>query len=180
MFTQYGCFLRSVRSDSTGSSTQLLYLTDGTMMIRVWADRKAYFLPLVVVMRACSPTVTDEEIYTRIVADVPEDDTYIRERLTLLLAQGRSAKLLDHVSCLAYIGAEMRRNFRWLPRTASASEVGQYFVDKFILVHLSRGHDKVLLLCTMARKLFALVRGKVRSDNMDVLGSQVRCVCVCV
>lgn len=172
MFTKYGCFVRSLRSDSTGSSTQLLYLSDGTMMVRVWADRRPYFLPLVAVMRACSAAVTDKEIFSRIVADEPEDDTYTRERLTLLLAQGRTAKLVDHEACLAFLGAETRRFFRWLPHTFTASQVGQYFIDKFILVHLRTGHDKVLLLCHMARKLLALVRGRILSDNLDVLGAQ--------
>lgn len=172
MFTQYGCLMRSLRSDLTGSSLQLLYLTDGTMMVRVWADRKAYFLPLVTLMRACSPKATDAEIYQRIVGDVPEDDIYIRERLTLLLAQGRSANLISHESCVDYIGNEMRRQLSWLSNTLTGAQVGQYFIRKFILVHLSDGYDKVLMLCLMARKLFALVRGKIRGDNMDVLGSQ--------
>ncbi len=76
------------------------------------------------------------------------------------------------MSCLHYLGVELRRQFAWLPNDMSARDVGKYFLRKFVLVHLRSGYDKALLLCFMARKLFALVRGQVRPDNMDVLGAQ--------
>jgi DNA-directed RNA polymerase I subunit RPA2 len=51
MYTRFGIFMRSVRDDGTGSSFQLLYLTDGTVMVRTWIQRRGFFLPLAVLMR---------------------------------------------------------------------------------------------------------------------------------
>ncbi len=64
-------------------------------MARVWADRRAYFLPLAVLLRACSKKATDEEIYLRIVADVPD------EVLGRLRSERELLSFVFFVPCLA-------------------------------------------------------------------------------
>lgn len=172
MFTRFGCVMRSVREDGTGASLQQLYLNDGTIMIRIWISRRGYFLPLAVVLRACSDRATDKEIYDRVRGDADDKDVFVLERLMALLDQGREKGLVDHLSCLRLLGAEFRLALPWLSREKTDEEVGRYFLDRFILVHLKDGHEKMLMLTHMARRLFALVRGEVKPDNLDALSNQ--------
>jgi DNA-directed RNA polymerase I subunit RPA2 len=167
MFTKFGVVLRSVRDDGTGSSMQLLYLTDGTVMVRTWIQRRAFFLPLAVLMRACSPLASDEEIFNRVRGDASDNDTFVLERLAALLNQGREKGLVDHESCLLLLGSESKQALSWLSQSMSLREVGSYFLQHFILVHITDGHQRMLLLAHMVRKLFALVRGDCQSDNLD-------------
>ena len=171
-YTKYGCFFRSVRADGSGTSLQALYLSDGTIMSRLWINRKPFFIPLAVLMRACMPNVSDKEIYDRIKGDAEENDTFVLERLAALLNQGRKQGLLDQDSCLSLIGNEFRSTLSWLSQKLTPKEVGLYFMKKFILIHLDDGHEKLIMLCHMARKLYSLVRGYIREDNLDVLGAQ--------
>jgi DNA-directed RNA polymerase I subunit RPA2 len=39
-YTKYGCMMRSVRDDGSGSSLQLLYRSEGTVMCRMWINRR--------------------------------------------------------------------------------------------------------------------------------------------
>ena len=172
MYTKYGAFLRSVRNDGTGTSFQLLYLTDGTIMVRTWIQRRPFLLPLMVVMRACSPLATDEEIFNRIRGSAADNDTFVLERATALLDQGREKGLIDHLSCLKLLGSELRNVINWLPRDSTPEVVGETFLREFICVHLEDGFERVLMLAHMARKVYALVRGEVVADNLDVASNQ--------
>jgi hypothetical protein len=110
MYTRFGIFMRSVRDDGTGASFQLLYLTDGSVVVRTWIQRRGFFLPLAVLMRACSPLATDEELFARVRGDADDSDTFVMERLAALLSQGRDKGLHDHESCLLLLGQEFRKS----------------------------------------------------------------------
>ena len=172
MFSRHGIFMRSVREDGTGASMQLLYLTDGTVMVRTWIQRRAFFLPLAVLMRACSPLASDEEIFRRVRGDADDNDTFVLERLAALLNQGRDKGLVDHESCLLLLGSEFRNALNWLSQDMPLREVGKYFLERFILVHIKDGHERMLMLAHMTTKLFSLVRGEVQADNLDALHTQ--------
>ncbi len=167
MFTKFGVFIRSVRDDGTGASMQLLYLSDGTVVCRTWIQRRAFFLPLAVLMRACSSLASDEELFSRIRGDASDNDTFVMERLAALLNQGRDKGLVDHESCLLLLGSEFRQALSWLSQDMPLRDVGSYFLENFILVHIKDGHERMLMLAHMVRKLFALVRGDCQPDNLD-------------
>ena len=118
------------------------------------------------------------------------------ERLAALLNQGRDKGLVDHESCLLLLGQEFKKGeegkslialrklclqkkiigsaLSWLSSSLSLREVGQYFLENFILVHIKDGHERMLMLAHMARKLFALVCWENISPSFLVLTLDTR------
>lgn len=54
-----------------------------------------------------------------------------------------------------------------MPSDLSDIEVGNFFIKRYICVHVSSYTDKFNTLCVMIEKLYALVAGECEFDNLD-------------
>ena len=54
-----------------------------------------------------------------------------------------------------------------VPSTYTDIEVGEFFIDRHIFVHVKNKKDKFNSLCLMIEKLYAVVAGECELDNLD-------------
>ena len=106
-FTEFGISYKDRRPDCRTQTIVLHALKDGSCMVRMLIEKKEYFLPLCLVLHALCPT-TDREIYTRIVDSEDESESYIIERVQMMLKDYHNMQLHTSADALAYIGSSFR------------------------------------------------------------------------
>lgn len=66
------CTSRCVRRDETSATVRCHYLRDGTASFAFTIARAEYFVPVGVLLK-CFLEVSDRELYTRLIALIPQD-----------------------------------------------------------------------------------------------------------
>ncbi len=165
-YSPYGVAIRSSRwtDDCSSISNTLHYLTSGGATLRFSVRKQEFLVPVVVILRALTNT-TDAAIYSKIVAG-DESNTFVTDRVTLLLHDAKQFNLYTSEECLAYIGARFRNIASRLEHNHDV-EVGQFIIDEFIMVHLRTNEAKSDALILMLRKLYCFVQGSCGADNAD-------------
>jgi DNA-directed RNA polymerase I subunit RPA2 len=163
-YSTYGCTIRSARPDQTTLTNTIHYLNDGNVMFRFAWRKQEYLLPAMLVFRAlldCS----DKEIFDALCqGDVK--NTFLTDRIELLLRSFKIYSLATRDQCLSYIGEKFRVSMG-LDDDLTDREVGLALLKKLIFVHLNDDRDKFNLLVFMIRKLYSLVSGECCADNPD-------------
>lgn len=169
MYTPLGVQMKCVRPDMSSVTLTLHYLRDGRCNLR-WSIRKQEFLvPVVLILKALKNT-TDREIYEGLIRSDPSN-TFLSDRLELLLKESKQMHLHTSVECLSYLGARFRILLD-LPDRVSDVEAGRVLLDRFILVHLTDNNAKYNVLLEMMKKLYMLSDEVIRPDNADSLMNQ--------
>lgn len=163
-YTNFGVMIRCVRPDQTSHTVTIHYLNDGNTTLRFVYRKQEYMLPLVMVLKALIDT-TDKEIYASIVQGDYEN-TFVTDRVELMLRGFKRYSLYTREQCLAFIGSKFRVVLN-LPDDTNDAECGERLLKKVLLVHLSHNRDKFNLLIFMIQKLYALVSGECAPDNPD-------------
>ncbi|KAI9303075.1 hypothetical protein BJ944DRAFT_166080 [Cunninghamella echinulata] len=163
-YSIYGCAIRCSRRDQTTHTNTVHYLEDGNAMFRFAWRKQEYMVPVVLILK-CLIDTSDKEIFDALCqGDI--NNTFLTDRVELLLRSFKMYSLYTRDACLAYIG-EKFRVIMGLAEDLSDIEVGKELIRKIILVHLDSFHDKFNLLIYMIRKLYALVSGACCADNPD-------------
>lgn len=161
--------IRCVRDDQCAITLTLHYLTDGTATVRFSVRKQEFFIPVVLVLKALRST-TDREIYERAVAG-DKSNTFLSDRIELMLQSGKSYSLHTRDEVLAYLGHRFRVVLD-LPDRMSDKAAGAELLRRYVLIHLDNASDKFELLLLMLRKLYGFVSGTVVEDNADALMNQ--------
>lgn len=142
--------------------------------------KKLYLVPAMMIMKALVET-NDREVYEGLVGLAGlkrADNTFLTDRVELLLQSYKSYGLYTKSKTRAYLGEKFRIALG-LPDTLSHYEAGTEFLRKVILVHLGnvnvteeQDNDKFKMLLFMTRKLYALVAGDSAPDNPDAVSNQ--------
>jgi hypothetical protein len=176
LYSNKGVVIRCVRPDQSGITLTLHYLTDGSATVRFALRRQEFFLPVVMVLKALVPA-SDREIYERLCAGEGGSNTYLSDRVLLLLRDAKRYEGALHSvgSTRAFLGARFRAVLD-MPPGLTDEQAGKALLDRYVLVHLgtdgSGCWDKFNLLVLMLRKLYGFVRGDVAEDNADSLSNQ--------
>ncbi len=142
-YSQYGCQIRCVRPDQTACTNTLHYLTTGGATLRFAWRKNEYMIPLVLVLKALTDA-SDREIFEGIVQG-EHDNTFLTDRVELLLRSAKTWGLHSGVDCLAYLG-EKFRVVLGCPEDWPHHMVGNYLLRRVVLVHLPKPRDKFALL----------------------------------
>ena len=161
-YTQYGVSIRSVRPDQTSHSNTLHYLSDGGVTMRFSWRKNEYMIPVVMVLKALI-SASDKEIFAGIMQN-DFDNTFLTDRVELLLRGFKSYNLFTGRQSLEFLGDKFRIVLG-CPEDWSNAAVGQFLLDRIIIVHIKSPTDKFNLF--MIRKLYALVEGECCADNPD-------------
>jgi DNA-directed RNA polymerase I subunit RPA2 len=94
--------IRCVRPDQSSHSISIHYLNDGNCTVRFSYRKQEYMIPLVMVLKALVPT-TDKEIYDSIVQE-DDNNTFVTDRVELMLRAMKRYALYTQDQCLAFIG----------------------------------------------------------------------------
>ncbi|CUM64158.1 uncharacterized protein PRCAT00001750001 [Priceomyces carsonii] len=163
-YTKFGIQIRCVRPDQSSQTNVLHYLSDGNVTFRFSWRKNEYLVPVMMILKALMET-SDREIFDGIVgADV--SNSFLTDRLELLLRTYKKYNLYSRKETLAYLGDKFRVVFGATP-DVSDIEVGEEFLRKIVLVHLGKNSDKFRMLLFMIRKLYSLVAGDCAPDNPD-------------
>lgn len=172
--------MRSVRPDETSQTNVLHYLSDGNVTFRFSWRKNEYLVPVMMIMKALVET-NDREIFEGLVGEASSkgtENTFLTDRVELLLRTYKSYGLYSKTKTRAYLG-EKFRVVLGVPDTMSHYEVGTEFLRRVVLVHLGNVNvteeqdaDKFKMLLFMIRKLYALVAGDCTVDNPDAVQNQ--------
>lgn len=179
-YTKYGIQIRSVRPDQTSQTNVLHYLSDGNVTFRFSWRKNEYLVPAMMILQALVET-NDREIFEGIVGNASSkgvENTFVTDRVELLLRTYKGYKLRGRASSRAYLG-EKFKPVLGVPLDMSNEAAGTEFLRKVVLPHLgnqnvteSHNYDKFRMIMFMIRKLYALVAGDCAPDNPDAVSNQ--------
>ncbi|CAI5760164.1 unnamed protein product [Candida verbasci] len=168
-YTKFGIQIRCVRPDQSSQTNVLHYLNDGNVTFRFSWRKNEYLIPVMMIFKALIET-NDREIFDGIVGD-ETNNSFLTDRLELLLRSYKTYQLNGQQETLAYLGDKFRVVFGATPDITDI-EVGKEVLQRIVLVHLKNNKDKFRMLLFMIRKLYALVAGDCSPDNPDATQHQ--------
>lgn len=166
LYTEYGCLMRCVHPDQSAQTVVLHYLSDGLCVLGFSLRKQQYLIPAMLLLRALSDA-TDREIYDAIVQGNTKN-SFLVERVEILLSQYHAERLFTRNDCLAYLGSKFRVVLG-VPKRFSDVEAGRVLLRKVIFVHIAEDQlmAKFHVLAAMVQKLYTLAAGDCIPDNPD-------------
>ncbi|GME74390.1 unnamed protein product [[Candida] boidinii] len=168
-YSHFGVQIRCVRPDQTSQTNVLHYLNDGNVTFRFSWRKNEFLVPVVMILKALIET-NDREIFDGIVG-ADTGNSFLTDRLELLLRTYKNYNLYSQQETLAYLGDKFRIVFGATPDVSDV-DVGREVIKRIVLVHLPNNQDKYSMLLFMIRKLYSLVAGECSPDNPDATQHQ--------
>ncbi|KAH7909455.1 hypothetical protein BJ138DRAFT_1010789 [Hygrophoropsis aurantiaca] len=163
-YTQYAVQIRCVRPDQTAVTNSLHYLSNGSAMLRFSWRKQEYVIPIMLILKALIGT-SDKEIFEYVMMQ-DYDNTFLTDRVELLLRSFKMYSLYTGDQCLEYLGDKFRVVLN-MPEDWTNQALGAWLIEKMVLVHLESARDKFRMLVFMLRKLYAIVSSSCCADNPD-------------
>ncbi|KAF3922005.1 hypothetical protein ABW20_dc0105332 [Dactylellina cionopaga] len=164
-YTNMGVQVRCVRPDQSSMTNVIHYLNDGNITFRFSWRKREYLIPVMMILKALVDT-NDREIFEALVGLDQREDTFLTDRVELLLRTYKVYGLYSRHETLAYLGDKFRIVMQVSPDVSDV-EVGKLFLRKIVLVYLQDDGDKFRQLLFMIKKLYSLVAGTCAADNVD-------------
>lgn len=163
-YTPYAVQIRCVRPDQTSVTNTLHYLSNGSAMLRFSWRKQEYVVPIMLILKALV-SASDKEIFEGVMMQ-DYGDTFLTDRVELLLRSFKMYELRTGDQCLEFLGNKFRVVLN-MPEDWTNKAIGVWLVQKVILVHLESPREKFRMLLFMLRKLYALVSKSCCVDNPD-------------
>ena len=142
-YTSYGCQIRCVRPDQSACTNTIHYLSSGGATIRFAWRKVEYMIPLMLILKGLVDA-SDKEIFEGLVQG-EYDNTFLTDRVELLLRSQKTWNLPTGSQCLDYLGDKFRVVLN-CPEDWPNAMVGSHLINKVILVHLQNPRDKFRML----------------------------------
>ncbi|KAI0784863.1 hypothetical protein C8Q75DRAFT_809751 [Abortiporus biennis] len=163
-YTPQAVQIRCVRPDQTSVTNTLHYLSNGSAMLRFSWRKQEYVIPIMLILKALVGA-SDKEIFEGVMMQ-DYSNTFLTDRVELLLRSFKQYSLYTGDQCLEYLGDKFRV-VAGMADDWSNKAIGAWLIQKLVLVHLDSPRDKFRMLIFMLRKLFALVSHSCAVDNPD-------------
>lgn len=164
-YSTKGCSIRCMPKNDLVSVTNIVhYLDNGGVTLRFSWRKCEYMIPVIMLLKALV-SATDKEIFLDLTRG-EVNNTFLTDRVEILLRDFKSYSLFSGEQCLEYIGSKFRIVLGY-PEDWSDMQVGVFLIENVVLVHLESPREKYRLLVFMIRKLYALVGGECSTDNPD-------------
>lgn len=132
-----------MRPDQTAVTNTIHYLSNGGSTIRFAWRKTEYMIPLMLVLKALVDA-SDKEIFEGLVQG-EYDNTFLTDRVELLLRSQKTWGLYTGRQCLDYLGGKFRVVLD-CPEDWDNMYVGSYLLKRVVLVHLPNPRDKFRML----------------------------------
>jgi DNA-directed RNA polymerase I subunit RPA2 len=142
-YTQFAVQIRCARSDQSSVTNTLHYLSNGSTMLRFSWRKQEYVIPIMLILKALVGA-SDKEIFEGIIMQDYEN-TFLTDRVELLLRSFKMFTLLTGEQCLEYLGDKFRVVLG-RPEDWTNAALGAWLLQKMILVHLESPRDKFRML----------------------------------
>jgi DNA-directed RNA polymerase I subunit RPA2 len=166
-FTNYAVSMKCVREDLYAKTIYLHYSYDGNIYVNVMIKKAEYLIPAVIVLKALEE-ISDRQLYNILVRGF-EDDSFVSERVEVLLNESHKRSVYSKQQCLSYLGLLLKGIIQANNPNYTHAQVGEIFLKEYIMVHCDTNQEKINVLAGMIQKLYSLVSGKVEPDNLDAL-----------
>lgn len=153
IYTDYYISIRSVADDEIGQKYELKYCADGNIHMKIYYRKRAYMIPIVLILRALV-NCTDQEIFQATGSD---------QRVLTILAKMKDFPCYSQKEALDYLGSR----FNAVTKISDVQECGQVFIRKILLPGLDSPSDKYNLLIEGIKKLFRCYDNKIHPDDID-------------
>ncbi|KAL4076292.1 beta and beta-prime subunits of DNA dependent RNA-polymerase [Scleroderma citrinum] len=163
-YTQYAVQIRCVRPDQSSVTNTLHYLSNGSAMLRFSWRKQEYVIPIMLILKALIGA-SDREIFEHVMMQ-DYTNTFLTDRVELLLRSFKMYSLYTGDQCLEYLGDRFRVVLG-VPEDWNNRAIGVWLVQKVVLVHLEEPRDKFRTLVFMLRKLYSLLSGSSCAENPD-------------
>ena len=142
-YTQYAVQIRCVRPDQSSVTNTLHYLSNGSAMLRFSWRKQEYVIPIMLILKALIST-SDKEIFDHVMMQDYEN-TFLTDRVELLLRSFKMYSLYTGDQCLEYLGDKFRIVLG-MPEDWTNKGLGAWLIQKMVLVHLESARDKFRML----------------------------------
>lgn len=142
-YTPYAVNIRCVRPDQTSVTNSLHYLSNGSAMFRFSWRKQEYMIPIMIIIKALVGA-SDKEIFEGVIMG-EYGNTFLTDRVELLLRSFKSYDLMTGDQCMEYLGDKFRVVLG-LPEDWDNGALGYWLLNKVILVHLDAPRDKYRLI----------------------------------
>lgn len=169
-YTPYAVQIRAVRPDQTSVTNSLHYLSNGSATFRFSWRKQEYVIPIMLILKALV-SASDREIFEGIMMQDYEN-TFLTDRVELLLRSFKTYSLYTGTQCLEYIGSKFRVVLGQADDMTNR-ELGVWWLKKIVLVHLENLRDKFRMLL---RVLITTVRGQVLTATTTTASCSGSCL----
>jgi DNA-directed RNA polymerase I subunit RPA2 len=142
-YTPQAVQIRCVRADQTSVTNTLHYLSNGSAMLRFSWRKQEYVIPIMLILKALVGA-SDKEIFEGVMMR-EYDDTFLTDRVEMLLRSFKMYSLYTGDQCLEYLGDKFRVVLG-LPEDWTNKALGIWLIEKLVLVHLVSPRDKFRML----------------------------------
>lgn len=142
-YTQYAVQTRCVRPDQSSVTNTLHYLSNGSAMLRFSWRKQEYVIPIMLVLKALVGA-SDKEIFENVMMQ-DYDNTFLTDRVELLLRSFKMYSLYTGEQCLEYLGNKFRV-VMGMPEDWTNRALGIWLLQKLVLIHLDSARDKFRML----------------------------------
>lgn len=147
-YSDKGVQMRCVRPDQSSQTITLHYCSDGLVTLRFSYSKQEYMVPLILILKALRPA-SDRELFesitqTKTTSTLPTD-TFLTDRVELLLRSFKKFNLYSQDQCLAFLGSKFAVMLD-SPEDDSDIAVGSDFLRSVICVHLDPFREKFDIL----------------------------------
>ncbi len=125
-YSKFGVQIRCVRNDQTSQTLTIHYCTDGSVNVRFAYKKNEYMVPVLLILKALMVT-SDSELFERITCG-DYSNTFLTDRVEMLLRSFRSLSCYSKESCCEYLGRKFgvmlgmfSKTLRWAQRLISIS-----------------------------------------------------------
>lgn len=153
IYTDYCLTMRSVADDEIGQKSEIKLCVDGNMHMKVYYRKRAYIIPVVLILRALV-NCTDEEIFLALGSD---------QRILTMLEKMKEFACYSQNECIEYLGSR----FTSVIRITDLNQCGTYFLKNIVLVGTGKLEDKFNLLIEGIKKLYRCYDQKIHPDDID-------------
>lgn len=110
------------------------------MNLRFSYAKQEYMIPVMLILKALNAS-TDRDVYDHVCAGTVGSDTFVTDRLELLLHGFQKYELFTQKQCLEFIGKKFAVMLD-SPDDSTQYQAGLDFLEKIVLVHLTSHDDK--------------------------------------
>lgn len=142
-YTPSAVQIRCVRPDQTSITNTLHYLSNGGAVLRFSWRKQEYVIPIMLILKALTGA-SDKEIFEGIIMQ-DCDNTFLTDRVELLLRSYKMYNLYTGNQCLEYLGDRFRVVLG-LPEDWINRVVGVWLIQKLVLVHVDSAREKFKML----------------------------------
>lgn len=142
-YTPSAVQIRCVRPDQTSVTNTLHYLSNGSAMLRFSWRKQEYVIPIMLILKALTGA-SDKEIFEGIMMQ-DYDNTFLTDRVELLLRSYKMYNLYTGDQCLEYLGDKFRVVLN-LPGDWENKVVGFWLIQKLIVIHVGSAREKFKML----------------------------------